>query len=238
VLFRSKIFELPAKPRSATAVVTVDYRYNLFVNVFMKAALGDAWPAVEAAYRGPLLEPNDRQGCALFPRMLCVPWLEEIWQRSGGRVTSGLGLFGIDSATALIAIRRDAGEKAEAGEQLAAIKDNVRRYREAGIIRANPYFYSADYEDGIAYYLSGESERGLALIAKGSEDGYFIRPKEAYLQALYDDPGFAHIRASREARQVRQREKFLAVVCTDNPYASFWQPAEETCVRYAAAGGN
>jgi pimeloyl-ACP methyl ester carboxylesterase len=47
----------------------------------MKYALGDAWPAVADAYRGPFLEPGDRQGCALFPRMLCHPWLEEIWQR-------------------------------------------------------------------------------------------------------------------------------------------------------------
>ena len=56
-------------------------RLNLFVNLFMKQALGDAWPAVEAAYRGPLAEPGDRQGCALFPRMLRAPWLDEIWQR-------------------------------------------------------------------------------------------------------------------------------------------------------------
>jgi haloalkane dehalogenase len=56
-------------------------RLNLFVNVFMKSALAGAWPAVEAAYRGPLLDPADRQGCALFPRMLCAPWLEEIWKR-------------------------------------------------------------------------------------------------------------------------------------------------------------
>ncbi len=56
-------------------------RFNLFVDVFMKQALGDGWPAVAEAYRGPLARPEDRQGCALFPRMLCVPWMEEIWQR-------------------------------------------------------------------------------------------------------------------------------------------------------------
>jgi TolB-like protein/Tfp pilus assembly protein PilF len=165
------------------------------------------------------------------------PILEEIWQRSGRRVTSGFGVFGIDSATALIAIRRDAGEKAEAGELLAAIRDNVRRYREAGIIRANPYFYSADYEDGIAYYLSGESERGLAMISKAVEDGFFIPQRDAYLQALYDDPGFAPIRAKQEARQASERERFLAIVCTDNPYAGVWQPAEGTCAQFATAGG-
>ncbi len=159
------------------------------------------------------------------------PILEEIWQRSGGRVTSSLGLFGIDSATALFAIRRTAGKDAEVDELVAAIRDNVRRYREAGIIRANPYFYSADYEDGIAYYLSGESERGLAMISKAVEDGFFIPQREAYLQALYDDPGFAPIRAKQEARQASERERFLAIVCTDNPYGAVWQPADGTCER-------
>lgn len=56
-------------------------RFNLFVDVFMKFAMGKAWPAVAEAYRGPLSSPDLRQGCALFPRMLTDPWLEEIWQR-------------------------------------------------------------------------------------------------------------------------------------------------------------
>ncbi|MCH9027283.1 MAG: tetratricopeptide repeat protein [Proteobacteria bacterium] len=164
------------------------------------------------------------------------PILEEMWQRSGGRVTF-TGLFQADNAAALIAIRRDAGEEAEVGELLAAIKDNVRRYREAGVIRAKLYL-SVDYEEGLADYLAGERERGLALIANGLEDGYFIRSNEAYLKVLYDDPGFAPILASQEARQARERDRFLAIVCTDNPYAAVWQPAEGTCERFAAEGGN
>jgi hypothetical protein len=58
------------------------------------------------------------------------------------------------------------------------------------------------------------------------------------LQALYDDPGFAPILATQEARQVRERNKFLAIVCNDNPYAAVWQPAEGTCEQFAAVGGN
>jgi len=54
---------------------------DLFVNVFMKRALGPAWPGVSAAYRGPFEGPDSRHGCALFPRMLCHPWLDEIWRR-------------------------------------------------------------------------------------------------------------------------------------------------------------
>ncbi len=167
---------------------------------------------------------------------LAWPILEEMWQRSGERVTLS-GLFEINTAAALINIRRDAGEEPGAGELIAAIKDNVRRYREAGISRSKLQF-SADYEDGLAAYLAGDRERGLALIAKGLEDGYFIPPREAYLQALYDDPGFAPIRASQEARQTRERKRFLDIVCNDNPYAIFWQPAEGTCERFTAADEN
>jgi hypothetical protein len=55
---------------------------------------------------------------------------------------------------------------------------------------------------------------------------------EAYLQTLYDDPGFATIRKMQESRQAQERNKFLAIVCTDNPYAAVWQPEEGTCERF------
>jgi TolB-like protein len=163
------------------------------------------------------------------------PILEQMWQRSGGGVTGRL--FKFDHAAALIDIRRADGEEAKVGELIAAIKDDVRRNREAGIIRAR-LCCSVDYEEGLAAYLAGERERGLALIAKGLEDGYFIPPREAYLQVLYDDPGFAPIRASQEARQKRERDRFLDIVCTDNPYATVWQPEEGTCEQFAATIGN
>jgi len=164
------------------------------------------------------------------------PILEEMWQRSGRRVTAG-GVFQAHSAAALITIRRDAGEDAEVGELVAAIRDNLRRYHEAGITGAELHF-GVDYEAGLAAYLAGERDRGLALIAKAAEDGFFIWPSEAYLQALYDDPGFAPIRTTQEARQARERERFLTIVCIDNPYEPVWQPAEGTCNRYAAASGS
>jgi hypothetical protein len=160
-----------------------------------------------------------------------------MWQRSGGRISKRSDLFNTVSAAALIAIRRDAGEEAEVGELVAAIMDNVRRYRKAGIVGDDRSF-GADYEEGLASYLSGDRERGLALLDKGMEDGVFMPPNEAYLQALYDDPGFAPILARQEARQLRERERVLAIVCTDNPYEAVWRPAEGTCDRFAASGGN
>jgi hypothetical protein len=133
----------------------------------------------------------------------------------------------------LIAIRRDAGDENGVDEILAAIKDNVRRYREAGIS-----YSRVDYEEGVAAYLAGEREQGLVLIAKAADDGYFILPNEAYLQTLYDDPGFAPIIARQEARQARERKRFLDIVCVDNPYEAVWHPAEGTCERFAAEQEN
>jgi TolB-like protein len=167
---------------------------------------------------------------------LAWPILDEMWQQSGGRVTRN-GLFQASDAAALIAIHRDIGEEAEIGKLAAAIRDNVRRYREAGMIRSF-LFHSVDYEEGLAAYLSGQRESGLALIAKAADDGFFILPNEVYLQVLYDDPGFAPIRKSQEARQARERERFLAIVCIDNPYVTVWRPAEGTCEQFAAAGGS
>ena len=165
------------------------------------------------------------------------PILEERWQRSDGRISRYCCLFTADDAAALIAVYREAGEDGEVRELLAALRDNVRRLREAGMIWSF-LFNSVDYDEGLTAYLSGEREKGLALIAKAAEDGFFIPPNEAYLQELYDDPGFAPIRAGQEARQKREREKFLAIVCNDNPYKDVWQPAEGTCEQFAAAGGS
>ena len=157
--------------------------------------------------------------------------LEQSWQESGNLVTSAF--FTVDAAMALIAIRSNAGEMAGVGELHAAIQDNVRRYHEAGMTRGS-MFWSVDYEEGITAFLAGDRVKGLALIGKGAEDGYFIRPGAAYLQALYDDPGFTPILAKQEARQARERDRFLRVICRDNPYQDVWQPAEGTCERFAA----
>ena len=170
------------------------------------------------------------------------PLLEGAWQHSGGRIARSE--FQTVDAAALIAIRRSINGEAEVGELLAAIRDNVRRYREAGItsttvVGANLFFeLSPDFEEGLATYLAGDSEDGLALIAKVAEDGFFIPPNDAYLRTLYDDPGFAPIIASQEARQARERNRFLSTVCTNNPYEAVWQPAEGTCEQFVAEGAN
>jgi tetratricopeptide (TPR) repeat protein len=161
--------------------------------------------------------------------------LEELWQLSGGLIAGDFSQIQLGHAAALIDMRRAAGQEAEVGELVAAIRDDVRRRREAGMTRADQ-FLSVDFAEGLAAYLAGEHDTGLVLIAKASEEGFFIPQSEAYLKVLYDDPGFAPIRASQEARQARERKKFLDIVCIDNPYAGFWQPEDGTCERYATAG--
>ena len=158
------------------------------------------------------------------------PMLEKMWQQSGRRVTVE-GLFREDAAAALVAVRRDAGD--DAADVVSAIADDARRRRDAGVTRGR-IFSHVDFVDGLAAYFAGERERGLALMAKGAKDGYFIKPCESYLQLLYDDPGFAVILEDQKARQARERGKFLAIVCDDSPYAEIWQPAEGTCERFAA----
>lgn len=158
------------------------------------------------------------------------PLLEKAWQRSDGLIS--FGEFDSGDAFALLAIRRDAGDNAGVEELLAALRDNVRRLREAGY---STFFYmSTDFKEGVTACFSGEREKGLALIARASADGYFIQSNFAYMQSLYDDPGFAPIRAEQEVRWVRERNRFLDIVCTDNPYREVWQPAEGTCERFTA----
>ncbi len=167
---------------------------------------------------------------------LARPFLEQLWQTSGGLV-SGTGVFQITHAAALIAARRADDEEANVEDLLAAITDEAKRLKEAGIVQTIPrdFPFDADMAEGMALFLGGEHKRGLSLIAKAASDGHFIWPKEAYLQNLYGDPGFAPILADQKARQVRERGKVLTIVCGENPYASVWQPTRETCDNFRAS---
>ena len=165
------------------------------------------------------------------------PILEEMWQQSGGRIAKRRDLFRVDTALALIAIRRAAGEEHRVGEVVAAIMDNVRRYREAGIVGDGRSF-GADYEEGLARYFSGQREAGLVLLDRGTAQGVIVPPNSAYMKLLYDDPGFAHIIARQKERQARERKVILDIVCNDNPYEAVWQPHEGSCGQLTGASEN
>ena len=142
-----------------------------------------------------------------------------------------LAMILILAAAALAVIRRSGGENESVDELLAAIRDDVRRQREAGINEHCRPDKCTVFEEGLAAYLSEDYAHGLSLIREAVEDGYFILPNEAYLQTLYDDPDFTPVLAVQQDRQKRERGKFLAIVCSDNPYSAVWQPENGTCER-------
>jgi len=133
-----------------------------------------------------------------------------------------------EEAQALVASLRAVGDEDEARRVLAEQQYKLRQYREAGIVQST-WDASIDYFEGIVDYLAGDREKGLELMARGAMDGYWVRPPAAFQQALFQDPGFIPILERQRIRQARERRKLLAVVCHDNPYASVWQPAPETC---------
>jgi len=155
------------------------------------------------------------------------PLLERVWEQIGRRF-SGDGRYSVLLAEALVAVRRHAGDEAGAQEVIDALADNARRLRDAGIALTRKD-NSVDYHDGIVAWVSGDRDKGLAIIARAAADGLWIPPMSAFQEDRFRDPGFAPILEVQEARQRRERAKLLDVVCHDNPYASVWQPLPETC---------
>jgi len=210
------------------------------VNSTAQIWLGDPERALARARAQLETMPNNREAqidvaFALSQAGNCTearPWLERNWQFFE-RISPGWGFsWGVDFiAQALIACLRDAGDEAGATQVLAEYKDYLRSYREAGV-RQTERQTSLDWFDGIAAYVAGDRAVGLELMAKAARDGYWIRPAAPFQRSMYDDPGFAPLLEEQKARQAGEQAQVLAVVCTNNPYATVWRPAEETCARY------
>lgn len=88
---------------------------------------------------------------------------------------------------------------------------------------------SADYEEGIAEYLSGNMADAIEMIGKAVDKGYFPRDERNVMPDLYAHPGFRRIVSLHEERQASERRRFLEIVCSNNAYSEIWQPADETC---------
>ena len=177
-------------------------------------------------------------GAGKYARAL--PLLEQVWRKRDVKVTRS-GLVTRDGvpiiiAMALVAARRAADGQADIDDVLAALRDDVRRTREAGLNRTSSYL-SVDFEEGFTAYISGDRDRGLALIVKAAHEGYFIPPAEAYFDVLRHEPAFEDILAKQARRQAEERARLLNVVCADNPYAGIWKPAAGTCENFAAEAG-
>lgn len=148
---------------------------------------------------------------------------EEYWQEDSDN-------WSANEMATLIAMRRHAGKDNDVSDLLAAMKKRAQQNHDEGIAMKGV----ADYEYGLATFLEGDQDKGIEWIGKAVGNGFFIWPNEAYLQILYDHPGYAPILAKHKAWQKRERNKFLAVICNDNPYAAVWQPEEGTCEQFAA----
>lgn len=159
-------------------------------------------------------------GAGDFERAL--PVLEESYERSGRNVTR-FGLFTPAHAVALVAARGAAGID-DSSDLVEAAEDHSRRYEEAGIT-----FGLALNDRALAAWIAGDHERALELFAQSVGRGAILFDGLAYLQDLYDAPGYAPIRARYLERQARERADFLASVCTENPWAAVWTPLPGTC---------
>ena len=146
-------------------------------------------------------------------------------------------LAGARFAEALVAVRLDAGDGSGARQVIESLVASSRRLRDAGITMTRQ-FASLDYHDGIAAYLSGERDKGLELIGKAVDDGYYLPPMAAFQEALFAEPEFEAILQVHEDRQARERALILDVVCNDNPFADVWQPMRMTCEAHEAVTGN
>lgn len=163
-----------------------------------------------------------------------LPYLEEVWQQWGERLVLD-NEMNATFAEALFAARSAAGDKAGAEQVIVALWDNVRRFRDQHGYRTD-WVHSVDYQEGIAAYLSGDRYKGIALIAKAAEEGYWIsEAPSAFREAMYQEPEFQLIFERQAARQARERKKVLEVVCNENPYAAVWQPVTETCKKIASS---
>jgi hypothetical protein len=129
---------------------------------------------------------------------------------------------------AIIATRRAAGDEAGAREVLEYMFENVRRHRDAGFV-ATFWEISVDYQEGVALYMAGERDAGLELIVKAANDGYWLTPPGKFQDAMYEESEIVEVLEMQAGRSERERRKLLDIVCNDNPYASVWQPMEETC---------
>lgn len=141
--------------------------------------------------------------------------------------------MGVYIGEALVATHREAGDEEAAKEILSMMTAGIPKYRD---FYANTigWYESVDYKEGIVEYLSGNREKGLALIAKAADDGFWISPPSPFQEPMYEDPGFVAILDKQEIRQARERKKVLDVVCADGFSHPVWVPKLETCEQFRA----
>ncbi|MEE8372038.1 MAG: tetratricopeptide repeat protein, partial [Sphingomonadales bacterium] len=191
----------------------VDLLEHVYKNVSLFARTDYAWALQEAG--------RDEESLAMY-ELDYAEWMQG---------TGGQGFYDHWQLQSFATARRRAGDEAGAMALLKRSMVESAKQRDAGI--NIPYL---DLDRGAALYLMGQTNLGLRLIAKGASRGGKLVLFSVHLEPIYADPGFAPIRADFEARQIAERDKFLAAICNDgNPAPEVWTPAPETCEGYLEA---
>ena len=172
-----------------------------------------------------LLVLFEEQGFAgIYSPEILASW-QEWWDES---VTKGNRYDRI----AMVGLRRAAGKSVD--EYILAMKNAAARAAEVGI----KYYGDGQLQLGIATFLEGHQDEGLAIVKREVENGMYFNPNVGFMQELYEHPEFVPILAIQEARQKREREKLLTIFCNNNPYETVWQPQPGTCEAFAAERAN
>ena len=157
------------------------------------------------------------------------PEIEESWEEWWEESPEEADTF---DWIAMIGIRRVTGKLVD--DVIFAMKKDASRHIDAGI----KFYEIGLVQMGVVTFLEGNKAEGLDMLKEAAERGEHIRLNVGALEELYAHPGFVPILAIQEARQQREREKFLAIVCNDSPYEAIWQPQPGTCEAYAAEQAN
>jgi TolB-like protein/Flp pilus assembly protein TadD len=157
------------------------------------------------------------------------PLLEEVWEQSGRRVVP-FGAFSPYDAAALIVARQHEDPTADTHDLLDAMKASAHRLREAEVL---PSSLDILISDGLYAWFSGDRTGAIEVLDSAVAGRSFIPPNLNYLKDLLADPGFAKGQEKRMAHSANERQKFLAVVCADSPYADVWEPLPESCMGVA-----
>jgi TolB-like protein/DNA-binding winged helix-turn-helix (wHTH) protein/Tfp pilus assembly protein PilF len=214
------------------------------LNTSMLMDLGRTDEALEYAGERYRADPESARATRMYSEALifagrgeeALPLLERLWEMSDHRVALvSSHFFLLQHAVSLHQLRKMRGDDAGAREVLVAIGEEIERAREAGVY-VTRRGSSLDFSEGLMLYLAGDRQAGLESITKALRDGFDIRERMPYFALLSSDPEFDRLMQIQEGHRQRELQRLLSIVCHENPYATIWQPRDETCTLPGALG--
>jgi len=204
-------------------------------HVFLLAWAGKSDEAIEAAKKKLKEEGSESWDQGLGYALAsggdyaeALPWLQQNWEFFGVQSLMSSAIIGRLMTTASIQAQLALDSDADVGVILDALGADVQRQRAVGFI-GDGLYKSTDFDAALLALQSGKREQGFAFLDSAVDQGYFISTNLEFLGFIYDDAAFAPILAKQEAASTREREKFLSVVCVENPYSDVWVPLPSTC---------